>query len=106
MYSIKSLDVRSCARLLGALYGALALLVVPFGLIGVFVSAIKGDSAGIGTSFLLIVAPLLYAILGFLFGGLSSWVYNLVATWVGGIEIELSEQTSGGSTSTTRIGLN
>ena len=33
--------------------------------------------------------PLLYGILGVVFGALIAWFYNLVAGWTGGIEMEL-----------------
>jgi hypothetical protein len=31
----------------------------------------------------------LYAVLGFVFGALGTWLYNLFAKWMGGIELEL-----------------
>lgn len=34
----------------------------------------------------LLVLPFAYMIFGFIFTVLASWVYNLVAGWVGGIE--------------------
>ena len=40
--------------------------------------------------FLAIMMPLLYAGMGFVIGALSAVIYNLVAGWIGGIEIELA----------------
>jgi hypothetical protein len=37
----------------------------------------------------IIILPLLYAFFGFLIGALIAWLYNVVAGWVGGVEIEL-----------------
>lgn len=34
-------------------------------------------------------APTLYAALGFVFGSLGALVYNAVAKWIGGIEVEV-----------------
>jgi len=104
MYSIRSVDVRSCAKTAGALYGALALLVVPVGIVGILVGLVKGNGETVGASVLLVVAPLLYGVLGFVVGALAAWVYNLVASRMGGIEIELAE-TSRSSLSTIQLGL-
>jgi hypothetical protein len=79
MYSIKSVDVRSCAKMAGALYGALALLVAPFGVVGVLVGLVNRDGATVGASLLLLAAPLLYGVLGFVVGAVAAWVYNRVA---------------------------
>jgi hypothetical protein len=104
MYSIKSVDVRSCAKMAGALYGALALLVAPFGVVGVLVGLVNRDGATVGASLLLLAAPLLYGVLGFVVGAVAAWVYNRVAGRMGGIEIELAG-TSPSSTSTIQLGL-
>ena len=40
---------------------------------------------GIGAPIFL---PIFYGIMGFVGGLLSAWLYNIVAKWVGGIEIE------------------
>lgn len=34
----------------------------------------------------LIIFPFLYLIFGFIFTALGAWVYNIAASWVGGIE--------------------
>jgi hypothetical protein len=36
-----------------------------------------------------VFAPILYAAMGFLTGVIGAFVYNLVAGWVGGIEVEV-----------------
>jgi hypothetical protein len=104
MYLIRSVDIQSCAKMSGALYGALALLVMPFGIIGILVGLAKGEGSTIGLSLLFVIAPLLYGVLGFLIGAIAAWVYNLVAGRVGGIEIELAE-TPQSSSSAVQLGL-
>jgi len=37
----------------------------------------------------IIIMPIFYAILGFITGLIGAWIYNLVARWVGGVEIDL-----------------
>jgi hypothetical protein len=44
--------------------------------------------AGFGTG-LALALPILYGVLGFIFTAIGCALYNLVAGWVGGIEVEL-----------------
>jgi hypothetical protein len=34
-------------------------------------------------------APVFYGVLGFIFGTLGAFLYNLIAKWMGGIEVQL-----------------
>jgi hypothetical protein len=52
--------------------------------------------AAIGIGFVLVM-PILYAAFGFLFGAFGAFVYNLVAGWIGGVEMELQTMNSGGT---------
>ena len=36
-----------------------------------------------------IFAPIIYAVMGFIIGVIGAFIYNLVAKWVGGIEVEV-----------------
>ena len=36
-----------------------------------------------------IFVPVIYAVMGFVSGALGAVIYNLVAKWVGGIEVEV-----------------
>lgn len=38
-----------------------------------------------------IVMPFVYALVGLIFVPIMCWLYNLVAKWVGGIEVQLSD---------------
>lgn len=93
MYSLHSVGVLSCAKMMGALYGCLGLIFIPFLLLGGFASMAMGREAGaisgVAMLFVAILLPVFYAALGFLFGALTAWIYNLVAGWVGGIQLEL-----------------
>ena len=40
---------------------------------------------------MMILMPLLYAAMGFVFGVISGAVYNLVAKWTGGIEFTVTD---------------
>ena len=94
MYSLRSVGVLSCAKIMGALYGCLGLIFVPIFLLAGFAGMALGREgagaiSGVAMLFMAIVFPFLYAALGFIFGALTAWIYNLVAGWVGGIELEL-----------------
>jgi hypothetical protein len=94
MYSIRSLDVMSCAKLTGAVYGCLALLVVPpLVLFSGFSFLLHGPNQsywGLWMVLPAILAPILYGLIGFFLGALNAWVYNYAARQIGGIQLELS----------------
>jgi hypothetical protein len=103
MYELKSVGVLSCAKVVGILYGCLGLLLLPMVLIMVAASAGSPQpySAGgaMGLVLLAIFAPVLYGLLGFVFGALSAWLYNVAAKWVGGIRLNLWNENSIGAQS-------
>jgi hypothetical protein len=43
---------------------------------------------GLGTGFALAL-PILYGVCGFIFTAIGCAIYNVVAGWVGGVEVEL-----------------
>ena len=45
-----------------------------------------GMAFGLGMS---LAMPVIYAIMGFITGVIGAFVYNLVAKWIGGIEVEV-----------------
>ena len=96
MYLLKSVDVWSCAKIAGVLYGCAGLLAIPMVLIAVTASAGSPQLFNVGGAIALILlavfAPILYALLGFLFGALSAWLYNITAKYVGGIRLDLLEE--------------
>ena len=93
MQRIKSVGVLSCAKILGILYGCMGLLFIPFLLIaGLASMATQQANSAIGGVAMLafgILAPVIYGAMGFVFGALGAWIYNLIAHWLGGIEIQL-----------------
>jgi hypothetical protein len=82
---------------LGVLYALLSILIVPFFMLagfGAMAAAKQGGAEvpfafmfGIGALFL----PVLYGVMGFIFGVIAAAVYNLVAKWTGGLEIVLED---------------
>jgi hypothetical protein len=49
---------------------------------------------GFGIAFA-ILAPVLYGLMGFVTGGIGALLYNLLARWVGGFELELDFRPAG-----------
>ena len=100
MYSIRSIDVISCAKMMAAVHGCLSLLFIPFFLIFGLASLLLGPNKvggiaaiGLGLVFA-VVLPLFYAAMGFLIGALGAWIYNFVARRIGGIRLEFAAPES------------
>ena len=99
MQRIRSVGVLSCAKMMGILYGCMGLLFIPFALIAGLASMAAQRSSGanaavgaISGAVLLvfgILAPVIYGAMGFVFGAIGAWIYNLIAKRLGGIEIQL-----------------
>jgi hypothetical protein len=105
MYSVRSIDVMSCAKMTGIIYGCLGLIVVPFILVVGLGSLLRGGSnsfSGLAMSLLAILAPIFYGFMGFLMGGLTAWAYNFAARYIGGIRLELRSE---GANPSSNLGL-
>jgi hypothetical protein len=90
---LKRIAPLQLGKMLALLYGIMGLIFVPFFLlIGTLTPNMPADQRA-GMMFMsggfAILAPLLYAIMGFIFGVIGALIYNLVAKWAGGIEFEV-----------------
>ena len=87
---IRRIDPVQAAKVMGVLYGLLGLLFAPiFFLISLVAPRDSGFGLGIGFA---IIMPVLYAGIGALAMLIAAAIYNLVAGWVGGLEIEMEER--------------
>jgi len=93
---INRIGVLSAAKLLGALYALLGLI---FGVFGFLLFAVLGtifNSLGLGSYgiiagiVVLFACPITMGISGFISGAISALLYNLVAKFVGGIELDMA----------------
>ena len=99
---IRKLGVLSVAKMYAVIMLVISLIIaVPYGLFIIGFSLIgagsaRGDAAlmlgGGGVVMgivVMIVLPLMYAAMGFVFGAIGAFIYNIFAGMVGGVEIEV-----------------
>ncbi|MGA2327767.1 MAG: hypothetical protein ABSH05_15910 [Bryobacteraceae bacterium] len=85
MQEIKHIGVFQAAKFMAVMYLLVsAVIVIPL----TFILMAFGSSSN-PFGLLVLLLPVLYGIVGFIFTAIGCWVYNLVASMVGGIEIEL-----------------
>ena len=92
---IKRIGPMSCAKISGALYAILGIIIggvfSMIALAGGFASDTAegaGIGAGIGVA-AIVVFPILYGSIGFVGTLVIAWLYNIGAGLVGGIEIDV-----------------
>jgi len=99
MHVLKSVGVMSAAKITGLLYGCMGLLFAPlfllFGLVGTLAGADKTPFAGIFGVVFALFMPVFYGVIGFIAGAIGAFLYNLLANWVGGFELELEPRPAG-----------
>ena len=85
MAVLRRIGVLSVAKVTAVILAIIGLvLAIPFGL---FTMA---RGATVELSLLWLVGlPILYAAGGFVGGALYAWLYNVVAGWIGGIELDI-----------------
>jgi cyanate permease len=85
---IRRFGVGQTAKVVGVLYTLMGLLVVPiFALAAIFAP----ESERPFPLWLVACLPFVYGLLGLVFSSIACLVYNMVAGWVGGIEVEVEE---------------
>ena len=84
---VRRFGVGQTAKVCGILYALIGLIAAPIFLVAALLAP---SEAGLGVGFAVLL-PLFYGLLGFVFTAIGCFVYNLVAGWVGGIEIEIGE---------------
>ena len=88
-HRIRRIAPLQAAKIAAVLYGVIGLIFFPFFLfISRFASAGVSPWASMGMGFA-IVLPLCYAAFGFVGTLIATALYNAVAGWVGGIEVEV-----------------
>jgi hypothetical protein len=92
---IKRVGPLSCAKISAVLYAVIGLVMGGvFSLVGVaggFASETAG-AAGVGAIIgvaAIVVFPIFYGLMGFVFTLFAAWLYNFAADFVGGVEIDV-----------------
>lgn len=94
MAQIKRFGVLQTAKFAAIMYFIFtAIFMIPFGLFVLIAGSATGGRQGpLGAMFggvFILFMPIIYALLGFLFVALGCFLYNVIATFAGGIEIEI-----------------
>lgn len=96
---IRSVGVGSVAKVAGALYAGLGLIIgaciALFSIVGLGFAASQqngdmpawlGPLFGVGA---IVLAPLFYGLMGLIMGAITAALYNVVARMVGGVQIDV-----------------
>ncbi|HYK00874.1 MAG TPA: hypothetical protein VE974_03905 [Thermoanaerobaculia bacterium] len=91
---IRRVGPLSLAKVSGALYALMGLIFgAIISLISVVGSAFMPKDAGLSGMLFgvgaIVVLPIFYGVLGFIMSLIMAGLYNLIAGWVGGVEIDL-----------------
>jgi hypothetical protein len=90
---IRRIEPMSAAKVGGALYAMLGLLVgCLFTLVSFTGFAASASMGSMGALFgvgAIIILPIVYGIMGFIVMGISAFVYNIAAKMAGGIELQV-----------------
>ena len=100
--TIKRIAPLQAGKMLGVLYACMGLILLPIFMLaaaaGVFAQHAKGAeassaapvavAAGIMFGMGLFI-PVIYGVMGFVVGIIGAAIYNLVAGWIGGIEMDV-----------------
>src|ERR1700756_13641 len=88
MRTITSVGVLSVAKIMGAIYAVIGLILLPFFLLASLIGSMAGGHdnplGAIGGLVFGLFAPIFYGVLGFVFGAIGAFLYNLMAKWLGG----------------------
>ncbi len=94
MKRVKRFGVFQTAKVAAIIYFVLsAIFLIPFGLMLPLFTRVLPEEYGFNGFFLLFL-PFFYAFFGFVSVAIACAIYNLIAGWTGGIEVEIEEMTS------------
>ena len=82
---IRRFGVGQTAKVIGVLYALMGVILIPVFMV---VAMFSPNNQAFGSGFALAL-PIIYSVMGFIVTAIGCVVYNLVAGWVGGVEVEL-----------------
>ncbi len=93
MYRIRRFGILKTATVVALIYMVIvAIFAIPFALLVIVAGSSQGafgQTTAIGAVTLAFVAIVVYGILGWIFTAIACALYNLVAGWTGGIEVQV-----------------
>ena len=83
-YRIRRFGAHSTASTVAILYFILALIFVP-----IVYFASQANPNGKLPTIILILGPVAYALVGYIVTAIACWLYNVIASWTGGVAMTL-----------------
>ena len=97
--TIKRIAPLQAGKVMGVLYACMGLIFLPIFMLAAAAGAFAQHAQGAQTAPAAVVAgimfgmgifmPVIYGVMGFIFDVIGAAIYNLVARWIGGIEVEV-----------------
>ena len=97
MKKITRIDPLSLGKILAGLYALLGIIFGLFFFAISLVGALFSEDSGSGLAvlgvaiFFIIIVPILYAVMGLIGGIITAWLFNLIAKYTGGVELDIEE---------------
>ena len=95
-YRIRRFGIQSTALTVAIMYFILALVILPF-----IYLASRGAPGQSFPTFVFLLGPFIYAVIGYVFTTIACWVYGIVAGWTGGIALTLEPGDADDATGVT-----
>ena len=97
--TVKRIAPLQAGKMMGLLYACMGLIFLPIFMLAAAAGAFAQHAQGAQAAPAAVVAgimfgmgifmPVIYGVMGFIFGVIGAAIYNLVARWIGGIEVEV-----------------
>ncbi len=88
-YRLTRFGIQSTALIVGLIYFVLAIICVPI----FFVATRSAPNGGL-PGIMLVIGPVIYGIVGYVFTAIGCLLYNLIASWTGGMVLTLESGES------------
>lgn len=101
---IKRFAPLQAGKMMGVLHACMGLIFLPIFMLAAAAGALAQHAQGaqnaaaapvaVMTGVMLgmgLLMPVIYGVMGFVFGIIFAAIYNLIARWIGGIEVEVEE---------------
>ena len=93
MKKVNRIGAKSLAKVLGLLHASMGFIGGILILIITLATGEQVQGSGLERILFSVGAPIFltifYALIGIIFGFVTAWIYNLIAKWIGGIELDL-----------------